>query len=139
TYGGAGRHGGCAFSGKDPSKVDRSASYMARYVAKNLVAAGVADRCELQVSYAIGVEHPLSFLVDFFGTGKVSEEKVVEMLASEKVFNFRPKQIIEHLGLLRREGWRYLDTATGGHFGRDLFPWEKLDKVAEIQAALGLV
>ena len=138
TYGGAGRHGGGAFSGKDPSKVDRSASYMARYVAKNLVAAGIADRCELQVSYAIGVEHPLSFYVNFFGTGKVPEELVVKMLESEKVFNFRPKQIIEHLGLLKREGWRYQDTATGGHFGRDGFPWEKLDKVDDVKSALGL-
>ena len=138
TYGGAGRHGGGAFSGKDPSKVDRSASYMARHVAKNLVAAGVADRCELQVSYAIGMEKPLSFFVDFFGTGKVAEDKVVALLESEQVFNFRPKQIIEQLGLLERKGWRYQDTATGGHFGRDLFPWEKLDKVAEIRAALGM-
>ena len=138
TYGGAGRHGGGAFSGKDPSKVDRSASYMARHVAKNLVAAGVADRCELQVSYAIGMEKPLSFFVDFFGTGKVAEDKVVALLESEQVFNFRPKQIIEQLGLLERKGWRYQDTATGGHFGRDLFPWEKLDKVPEIRAELQL-
>ena len=111
---------------------------MARYVAKNLVAAGIADRCELQVSYAIGVEHPLSFYVNFFGTGKVPEEQVVKVLESEKVFNFRPKQIIEHLGLLKREGWRYQDTATGGHFGRDGFPWEKLDKVDDVKSALGL-
>ena len=138
TYGGVGRHGGGAFSGKDPSKVDRSASYMARYVAKNLVAAGVADRCELQVSYAIGVSYPLSFYVDFFGTGRVSEEKVVQLLEEKKLFDFRPAQIIDHLGLLRRDGWRYQDTATYGHFGRDLFPWEKLDKVAEIKAELGL-
>ena len=136
TYGGAGRHGGGAFSGKDPSKVDRSASYMARYAAKNLVAAGVAERCELQVSYAIGVSYPLSFYVNFFGTGKVPEERVVELLKAGKVFDFRPAQIIEHLGLLRREGWRYQDTAANGHFGRDGFPWEKLDKAAEIQAAL---
>ncbi len=138
TYGGSGRHGGGAFSGKDPSKVDRSASYMARYVAKNLVAAGVADRCELQVSYAIGVAHPLSFYLNFFGTGRVPEERVIKLLESEQIFNFRPAHIIEHLGLLRREGWRYQDTAANGHFGRERFPWEKIDKVAEIQAELGL-
>ena len=138
TYGGAGRHGGGAFSGKDPSKVDRSASYMARYVAKNLVAAGVADRCELQVSYAIGLATPLSFYVDFFGTGKVAEEKVVKLLEDGAIFDFRPKQIIEHLGLLKRDGWKYQDTASGGHFGREKFPWEKLDKVAEIQDTLKL-
>ncbi|MCQ2403189.1 MAG: methionine adenosyltransferase [Lentisphaeria bacterium] len=138
TYGGAGRHGGGAFSGKDPSKVDRSACYMMRHIAKNLVAAGAAGRCEIQVSYAIGIPEPLSFAVHFFGTGKVSEEKVEELLNSRKVFDCRPAQIINYLGLLQPQGWCYEETASYGHFGRPQFPWEKLNKVDELKAALNL-
>jgi len=136
TYGGMGRHGGGAFSGKDPSKVDRSAAYMARWVAKNLVAAGVARRCEIQVSYAIGVHYPLSFHVEFFGTGRVSEAKVEEMLMRGEVVDFRPAQIISRLGLARPQGWCYQDTAVYGHFGRDRFPWEKLTLVDDFKRAL---
>ncbi len=138
TYGGMGRHGGGAFSGKDPSKVDRSACYMARYVAKNLVSAGAARRCELQVAYAIGMPHPLSFYVNFFGTGKVSEERVEAMLNEEKVFNFRPAKISEYFGLKNPQGWSYRDSAAYGPFGHDQFPWEKLDRVEELRKELGL-
>lgn len=125
TYGGHGSHGGGAFSGKDPSKVDRSASYYARYVAKNIVASGLAEKCELQVAYAIGVADPVSISVDTFGTGKVSEEKIVELV--KKHFNFRPKAIIEQLDLRRPI---YRKTAAYGHFGRNDpdFTWEKTDK-----------
>lgn len=125
TYGGMARHGGGAFSGKDPSKVDRSAAYMARYVAKNIVAAGIADRIELQVSYAIGVAKPLSINVETFGTAKISEENICHII--EKHFDFRPAQIIKALNLLRPI---YADTAVFGHFGRNLpnFTWEKTDK-----------
>ena len=135
TYGGMGRHGGGAFSGKDPSKVDRSAAYAARHAAKNLVAAGVASRLEVQVSYAIGVADPLAFHVDTFGTGKLPEEEIIEIV--EKVFDFRPRGIIERLDLLRPI---YLETARHGHFGRPLpgFTWEQLDKVDEIKKAAGL-
>lgn len=130
TYGGMGRHGGGCFSGKDPSKVDRSGSYMARYVAKNLVAAGVAKKIEVQIAYAIGVPEPLSVRVDTFGTGKVSEDAIVEIIA--KVFDLRPGMIIKNLNLRRPI---YRQTAAYGHFGRnDLkLPWEKLDKVNEIK------
>lgn len=130
TYGGMGRHGGGAFSGKDPTKVDRSASYMARYVAKNLVAAGVADKCEIQISYAIGMAKPLSVHVDTFGTGKLSDEEIVAII--NKVFDLRPAAIIENLGLRRPI---YSATAAYGHFGRtdEEFPWEKLDKIEEIK------
>ena len=135
TYGGMGRHGGGAFSGKDPSKVDRSASYMARYAAKNIVAAGLARRCEIQVAYSIGVAHPLSFFVNTFGTGKVAEADLVAMLKGGKIFDFRPRAISEQLGLKNPgNGWRYQQAAAYGHFGRDIFPWEKTDKVAALQA-----
>ena len=140
TYGGACPHGGGAFSGKDPSKVDRSAAYYARYAAKNLVAAGAADRCEIQVSYAIGVAAPTSVRVQFFGTekGGATEAKAVAMLESGEVFDFRPGRLVAALGLLSPSGWTYRDTASGGHFGRAAFPWERLDRVDAVRAALGL-
>ena len=132
TYGGYGRHGGGAFSGKDPTKVDRSAAYAARWVAKNLVAAGLADKLEIQLAYAIGVAHPVSIEIDTFGTGKVSEEVLVDIV--RKVFDLRPGAIIRDLDLRRPI---YKQTAAYGHFGRtdvDL-PWEHLDKVEEIKKA----
>lgn len=132
TYGGYGRHGGGAFSGKDPSKVDRSAAYAARHIAKNIVAAGLADKCEVQVSYAIGVAKPVSIHVNTFGTAKVSEEKIET--AVTKVFDLRPRAIIQKFNLLRPI---YRKTAAYGHFGRpelDL-PWEKTDKVEELRSA----
>lgn len=130
TYGGAAAHGGGAFSGKDPSKVDRSASYMARYIAKNIVAAGLADKVQLQLSYAIGVAQPTSILVDTFNTAKVSEREIEK--AIEKIFPLTPSGIINHLDLKRPI---YEQTATYGHFGRDDLdlPWEKLDKVQELK------
>ena len=130
TYGGWSRHGGGCFSGKDPSKVDRSGAYMARYVAKNLVAAGVAKKLEVQIAYAIGVPEPLSVRVDTYGTGKISEDAIVEII--NKVFDFRPGMIIKNLNLRRP---LYRQVAAYGHFGRnDLkLPWEKLDKVREIK------
>ena len=130
TYGGMARHGGGAFSGKDCTKVDRSAAYAARYVAKNIVAAGLADRCEIQLSYAIGVAQPTSIMVDTFGTGKLSNEKLVEIV--RETFDLRPAGIIKMLDLRRPI---YRGTAAYGHFGRtDLnLPWEKTDKVAELQ------
>ena len=130
TYGGYARHGGGAFSGKDCTKVDRSAAYAARYIAKNIVAAGLADKCEIQLSYAIGVAHPTSIMVDTFGTGKISDEKIVEIIRKE--FKLTPQGIIEMLDLRRPI---YKQTAAYGHFGRtdiDL-PWEKLDKVEAIK------
>ena len=130
TYGGAGHHGGGAFSGKDPTKVDRSAAYAARWVAKNLVAAGAAEKLEIELAYAIGVAEPVSISVDTFGTGKYSDEKITEVI--QNVFDLRPKAIIEQLDLLRPI---YKQTAAYGHFGRtdiDL-PWEHLDKVDEIR------
>ena len=133
TYGGAACHGGGAFSGKDPSKVDRSASYMARYIAKNVVAAGLCDKCQIQLSYAIGVAEPTSVLVDTFGTAKVSEEKIQDKIL--EVFNLTPKGIIRTLDLKRPI---YKKTAAYGHFGRtdiDL-PWEHLDKVSELKTLL---
>jgi S-adenosylmethionine synthetase len=135
TYGGAARHGGGAFSGKDPSKVDRSAAYACRYVAKNVVAAGLADQCEVQVAYAIGVAKPVSLLVNTFGTGKVSDEKIVELIG--KHFDLRPKGIIQFLDLLRPI---YSKTAAYGHFGRDEpeFTWEKVDRAAALRADAGL-
>ncbi len=134
TYGGMGRHGGGAFSGKDPSKVDRSACYMARYVAKNIVATGLAQRCEIQVAYGIGLATPLSFLVDTFGTGKVEDAELTAMLAEGKLFDFRPRAITERLGLKHPgNGWCYEKAASYGHFGRDCFPWEKTDMVSELQ------
>ena len=136
TYGGSCPHGGGAFSGKDPSKVDRSAAYYARYAAKNFVAAGVADRCEIQVSYAIGVPAPVGYRVDFFGTvhGGASEEKAVELLKSGEIFDFRPGKLVAELGLTSPKGWSYRDTTNGGHFGRDSFPWERTDKVEAIRS-----
>ncbi|MDQ7002326.1 MAG: methionine adenosyltransferase [Ghiorsea sp.] len=133
TYGGFGHHGGGAFSGKDPTKVDRSACYMMRYVAKNIVAAELADRCEVQVAYAIGVAHPLSVMVNTFGTGKVDEEKLAE--AVREVFDLRPKGIVQALDLLRPI---YAKTAAYGHFGRELpeFTWERTDKVDALKAAV---
>jgi len=130
TYGGWSRHGGGCFSGKDPSKVDRSGSYMARYVAKNLVAAGVAKKAEVQVAYAIGVPEPLSVRVDTFGTGKISEEAIVDVVG--KVFDLRPGMIIKNLNLRRPI---YRQVAAYGHFGRDdlKLPWEKTDKIREIR------
>ena len=135
TYGGVGRHGGGAFSGKDPSKVDRSAAYMARYVAKNIVAAGLAKRCELQVSYAIGIAKPTNINLECFGTNKVPEEKI--LAAVVKVFDFRPRAIIEHLDLLRPI---YRKTAAYGHFGRNDpdFTWEKTDKSEVLRKEAGL-
>jgi S-adenosylmethionine synthetase len=135
TYGGVARHGGGAFSGKDPTKVDRSATYMVRYVAKNLVAAGVADRLEVQVSYAIGVARPTSIAVETFGTGKVSDEVIVKLIRDN--FDLRPGAIIRDLDLLRPI---YRQTAAYGHFGRtDLdLPWEKLDKVDTLKEQAGL-
>jgi len=128
TYGGMGRHGGGAFSGKDPSKVDRSGAYVARYIAKNVVAADLADRAEVQVAYAIGVAEPVSINVNTFGTGKISEDKIVELI--KKVFPLKPAEILNQLKLKRPI---YSRTAAYGHFGRDTFPWERLDKVDELK------
>jgi S-adenosylmethionine synthetase len=130
TYGGMGRHGGGCFSGKDPSKVDRSGAYMARYVAKNIVAAGLADRCEVQVAYVIGRAEPTSIRVDSFGTSKLGDEKLES--AVKAVFDFRPGKIIEHLDLLKPI---YRATAAYGHFGRNEFPWEKTDKIEDLKKA----
>ena len=130
TYGGMAAHGGGAFSGKDPSKVDRSAAYYARYAAKNIVAAGLADRCQIQVAYAIGIDKPVSFCVKTFKTNHgVTNAEIEKMLASGKIFDFRPYALIKELGLKNPKGWKYVDTAAYGHFGNTKFPWEKLDKV----------
>jgi S-adenosylmethionine synthetase len=133
TYGGVGRHGGGCFSGKDPSKVDRSGCYMARYIAKNIVAAGLADRCEIQISYAIGVAQPVSVMVNTFGTGKISDRKILELV--KKHFDMRPKVIIDNLGLRRPI---YRKTAVFGHFGRDDpdFAWERTDKAELLKKAM---
>ena len=145
TYGGMARHGGGAFSGKDPSKVDRSAAYAGRYVAKNIVAAGIAERCEIQISYAIGVAEPTSVSIDTFGTGKISEEKLVELVREH--FDLRPYGITKMLDLLHP---MYQMTAAYGHFGREpfemtvgedtftAFSWEKTDKADALRAAAGL-
>jgi S-adenosylmethionine synthetase len=135
TYGGAGRHGGGAFSGKDPSKVDRSACYMCRYIAKNIVAAGLAEKCEVQVAYAIGVAEPVSLMVNTFGTSKISEEDIENL--ARKHFDMRPAAIISQLDLKRPI---YKDTAAFGHFGRTdvAFPWEKTDKAETLRKAAGL-
>lgn len=135
TYGGAARHGGGAFSGKDPSKVDRSAAYAGRYVAKNIVAAGLADRCEIQISYAIGVAQPTSISINSFGTGKVSDEKISDLV--RKHFDLRPQGIIDMLDLCRPI---YRDTAAYGHFGREesQFTWEKTDKADALKAEADL-
>ncbi|RUR09882.1 methionine adenosyltransferase [Legionella sp. km772] len=131
TYGGMARHGGGCFSGKDPSKVDRSAAYAARYVAKNIVAAGLADKCEIQVSYAIGVAEPTSIFVETFGTGHLQSNEIIELIQAH--FDLTPQGIIDHLDLLRPI---YRQTATYGHYGREEFPWERLDKVDELKKAL---
>jgi S-adenosylmethionine synthetase len=135
SYGGTARHGGGAFSGKDPSKVDRSAAYAARYVAKNIVAAGLAERCEVQIAYAIGVAKPVSLMVETFGTGRIADEKIVELVS--KHFDLRPKGIIQALDLLRPI---YAKTATYGHFGREEpeFTWESIDKAQALRADAGL-
>src|SRR5699024_10793996 len=134
TYGGMSRHGGGAFSGKDPSKVDRSAAYATRWVAKNIVAAKLADRAEVQVAYAIGKARPVGLYVDTFGTEKVSHDKIVS--AINEVFDLRPAAIIQDLQLLRPI---YQATAANGHFGRELpdFTWERIDKVDQLRAAVG--
>ncbi len=135
TYGGAAHHGGGAFSGKDPSKVDRSAAYAGRYVAKNVVAAGIASRCEVQLAYAIGVARPVSLMVETFGTGKISDDKIAKLI--ERNFDLRPRAIIHSLNLLRPI---YLKTAAYGHFGRDEpeFTWEATDKAAQLRVSAGI-
>jgi S-adenosylmethionine synthetase len=135
TYGGRGHHGGGAFSGKDPTKVDRSPSYMARYVAKNIVAAGIADECEVQVAYAIGITKPLAINVRTYGTEKIPQQKIVEII--ENNFSFRPKDVIQYLNLRRPI---FKKTAAYGHFGRPEpeFNWEKLDMVEKIKSDAGL-
>ena len=131
TYGGMARHGGGAFSGKDATKVDRSAAYMARYIAKNIVAAGLADKCEIQLAYAIGIAEPVSVYVDTFGTGKVDDEKIAGFVSAE--FDMRPKAIIDRFGLRRPI---FKQTASYGHFGNPDFPWEKLDSVEMLKKLL---
>ncbi len=141
TYGGVGSHGGGAFSGKDPSKVDRSAAYMSRYIAKNIVAAKLAEKCEVQVAYAIGVPEPLSINVDTYGTGALDNDAKLEGII-RKIFDLTPAGLIKTLKLKhpKKNGWSYQDTAAYGHFGRDGFPWEKTDKtVALRKAALRLL
>jgi len=133
TYGGIGSHGGGCFSGKDPSKVDRSGSYMARYIAKNLVAAEIADKIEVQIAYAIGVAEPVSIMVDSFGTSKIPEDKIKELIKSH--FDLKPKRMIQTLNLLNPI---YKKTAAYGHFGQDIFPWEKTDKAALLRKDAGL-
>ena len=132
TYGGMGRHGGGAFSGKDPSKVDRSAAYMARHLAKNVVAAGLAERCEVQLAYAIGVPFPVSVMVDTFGTGVAPEPEIEKAL--EKTFDLTPKGLIEYLDLKKPI---YQDTSCYGHFGRDHFSWEQINKAEALKAEVG--
>ncbi|WP_348666114.1 methionine adenosyltransferase [Arsenophonus symbiont of Ornithomya chloropus] len=131
TYGGMARHGGGAFSGKDPSKVDRSAAYAARYIAKNIVAAGLASRCEIQLSYAIGIAQSTSIMIDTFGTEKIKNEKLVHLI--NEIFDLRPYGLIKMLNLLQPI---YLETSVYGHFGRSQFPWEKTDKVPALCAAI---
>jgi len=133
TYGGRALHGGGCFSGKDPSKVDRSAAYMCRYIAKNIVKAGLADRCQIQVAYAIGVAEPVSIFVDTFGTGKVGDHALEKII--REVFDMTPAGITATLGLKERKGWTYRQTAAYGHFGHDGFPWEVTDKTDAILAA----
>jgi len=138
TYGGAARHGGGAFSGKDPSKVDRSAAYAGRYVAKNIVAAGLADKCEIQVSYAIGVAEPTSIMIDTFGTGNITDERITELVREH--FDLRPYGILRMLDLLNTEEIKYRRTAAYGHFGRENagFSWERTDKAEEMREAAGI-
>jgi S-adenosylmethionine synthetase len=135
TYGGVGSHGGGCFSGKDPSKVDRSGCYMARYIAKNVVAAGLADQCEVQISYAIGIAQPVSIMVNTFCTGKIPDEKILELV--KKNFDMRPKAIIDHLDLLRPI---YRKTSVFGHFGRTDpdFTWERTDKIEVLKKNAGI-
>jgi S-adenosylmethionine synthetase len=134
TYGGMARHGGGAFSGKDPSKVDRSAAYAARYVAKNVVAAGLADRCEVQVAYAIGVAHPVSLMVETFGTGKLTDQRIAQLVEAE--FDMRPGAFRQYLDLHRPI---FQKTAAYGHFGREEpeFTWERTDRAEALKAAVG--
>jgi len=138
TYGGAARHGGGAFSGKDPSKVDRSAAYAGRYVAKNIVAAGLAERCEIQVSYAIGVAEPTSIMIETFGTGKITDERITELVREH--FDLRPYGILRMLDLLNAAQIKYCKTAAYGHFGRENenFTWELTDKAGALKDAAGL-
>jgi S-adenosylmethionine synthetase len=138
TYGGAARHGGGAFSGKDPSKVDRSAAYAGRYVAKNIVAAGLADKCEIQISYAIGVAEPTSIMIDTFGTGNVTDERITELVREH--FDLRPYGILRMLDLLNASQIKYRKTAAYGHFGREDegFTWEQTDKADDLRKAAGL-
>ena len=138
TYGGIGSHGGGAFSGKDPSKVDRSAAYYARYAAKNIVAAGLAEKCEIQVAYAIGVAKPVSINVATYGTAKVSEERLSEILLSGEIFDFRPAALIRDLALTQPKGWSYRETASYGHFGRTQFPWEQTNRTEALREAAHL-
>lgn len=134
TYGGVSSHGGGAFSGKDPSKVDRSAAYMARYIAKNIVASGLADRCTIQCAYAIGVAKPVSIYVNTFDTGKLADDGLLEKIVSE-VFDMTPAGIIRELKLKTPEGWSYNQTASYGHFGRSIFPWEQTSRTADLLKA----
>ncbi len=138
TYGGVGSHGGGAFSGKDPTKVDRSAAYMCRYIAKNLVAAGLAKKCEIQVSYAIGYDQPLSVNVDTYGTGILADEALAKLVTEQ--FDLSPAGILAALDLRHPDGWCYEETARNGHFGRTdaNFPWEKTDRTAALKAAAGI-
>ncbi len=137
TYGGVGSHGGGAFSGKDPTKVDRSAAYMCRYIAKNLVAAGLADKCEIQVSYAIGFDQPLSVNVDTYGTGRMPDEALAKLVTEQ--FDLSPAGILAALDLRHPDGWCYEETARNGHFGRSdaNFPWEKTDRAEALKAVAG--
>jgi S-adenosylmethionine synthetase len=138
TYGGVGSHGGGAFSGKDPSKVDRSAAYYSRYVAKNIVAAGLAEQCEIQVAYAIGIAKPLSINVDTYGTGIREDSELEKVLMAGELFDFSPAALIKTLGLKTPSGWSYQQSASYGHFGRDIFPWEKTDRVEDLKKAFKL-
>ncbi len=131
TYGGSARHGGGAFSGKDPSKVDRRAAYTGRYIAKNIVAAGLADRAEIQLAYAIGVAEPVSVYVDTFGTGKIPDAEIVSRV--RKAVDLRPRAIIARLSLLNSARIKYVQTAKNGHFGNPSFPWEATDLVNELK------
>jgi len=138
SYGGVGSHGGGAFSGKDPSKVDRSAAYYTRYAAKNIVAAGFADKCEIQVAYAIGIAKPLSINVSTYGTAKIDESRIAKILMHSGIFDFRPAMIIRDLGLTKPRGWSYRQSSNYGHFGRSIFPWEKINRVEALREAAGL-
>jgi len=138
SYGGVGSHGGGAFSGKDSSKVDRSAAYYCRYAAKNIVAAKLADKCEIQIAYAIGIAKPLSINVSTFGTGKIDEDKIAQILMDGAIFDFRPAMMIKDLGLTTPKGWSYRKSCNYGHFGRKGFPWEKTDRVDALREAAGL-